>query len=107
MAKSKYRKLVGQLRTADEILSQAYRSISLRADDLRKELNEMSDDEYRVLVSFELGDTLSSSHFLIEIAIVSDLIFVEAVPIDSLNASKIHEIDQSIKSLLKGRNENA
>lgn len=104
MAKSKYRKLVGQLRTADEILSQAYRSISLRAEDLRREL---SDDEYRVLVSFELGDTLSSSHFLIEIAIDNDLLFVEAVPIESLNASRIREIDQSIKSLLKGRNENA
>ena len=103
MAKSKYRKLVGQLRTADEILSQAYRSISIVANDLQNKLNDLSDGSYRTIVEFELGETLSLSHFLISVVKDKEF-FVEAVPIESLNASRIHEIDQSIKSLLKGSN---
>ena len=105
MAKSKYRKLVGQLRTADEILSQAYRSIAIVANDLQNKLNDLSDGSYRTIVKFELGETLSLSHFLIS-AVKDKEFFVEAVAIESLNASKVYEIHESIETFLREKGSN-
>lgn len=105
MTKSKYRKLVGQLRTADEILSQAYRSISIVANDLQNKLNDLSDGSYRTIVEFELGETLSLSHFLISVVTDREF-FVEAVAIESLNVPKVNEIHSSIETLLKEKGSN-
>ena len=105
MAKSRYRKLVGQLRTADEILSQAYRSISIVANDLQNKLNDLSGGSYRTIVEFELGETLSLSHFLISVVTDREF-FVEAVAIDSLNAPKVYEIHESIETFLREKGSN-
>ena len=105
MAKSKYRKLVGQLRTADEILSQAYRSISIVAVDIQDKLNDLSDGSYRTIVEFELGETLSLSHFLISVATDKEF-FVEAVAIESLNAPRVSEIHESIETFLREKGSN-
>ena len=100
MAKSRYRKLVGQLRTADEILSQAYRSISIVAVDIQNKLNDLSEGNYCTIVEFELGETLSLSHFLISVVTDKEF-FVEAVTIESLNAPKVYEIHESIETFLR------
>lgn len=105
MAKSKYRKLVGQLRTADEILSQAYRSISIVANDLQDKLNDLSDRSYHTIVEFELGETLSLSHFLISVVKDKEF-FVEAVAIESLNAPRVYEIHESIETFLREKGSN-
>lgn len=105
MAKSKYRKLVGQLRTADEILSQAYRSISIVANDLQNKLNDLSNGSYRTIVEFELGETLSLSQFLISVVKDKEF-FVEAVAIESLNAARINELHESIETLLRKKGSN-
>ena len=105
MAKSRYRKLVGQLRTADEILSQAYRSISIVAADIQNKLNDLSDGSYRTIVEFEFGETLSLSHFLISVVTDREF-FVEAVAIESLNAPKVYEIHESIETFLREKGSN-
>lgn len=105
MAKSRYRKLVGQLRTADEILSQAYRSISIVAVDIQNKLNDLSDGRYRTIVEFELGETLSLSHFLISVVTDKEF-FVEAVAIESLTAPKVYEIHNSIETFLREKGSN-
>lgn len=105
MAKSRYRKLVGQLRTADEILSQAYRSISIVAVDIQNKLNDLSDGSYRTIVELELGETLSLSHFLINVVTDREF-FVEAVAIESLNAPKVYEIHESIETFLREKGSN-
>lgn len=105
MAKSRYRKLIGQLRTADELLSQAYRSISIVANDLENKLNDLSDGSYRTIVEFELGETLSLSHFLISVVTDREF-FVESVAIESLNAPKVYEIHESIETFLREKGSN-